>query len=127
MTTTRIVHEVTCYCGTPMALSPTPWGYHYRCTRGGCEGTHSAHKDGRPMGTPADKATRALRMQVHARLDPLWRSQPGRARQCDVRKAAYRRLAADLGMAQDACHIGAFDADLCRLALKIMAAWDVTP
>lgn len=45
----------------------------YRCpTCGNFVGTHK--KDGRPLGVIATPTMKARRMQIHALIDPLWKS-----------------------------------------------------
>ncbi len=40
----------------------------------GCDVTVGCHPDGRPLGVPAGKATKAARIRAHASFDRLWKS-----------------------------------------------------
>lgn len=99
-------------CGTPMALfwRPTntpPW---YGCTAHdvtGCPGSHGATWSGKPLGVPADYATRRARRQAHRLFDQLW--LVGRM----SRSAAYRWLQARMGLTRDQAHISRFDQVQC--------------
>lgn len=68
-------------CGAPMKLRKTSkYTYKngkprlfYGCTRyPGCTGTHNAHPNGKPLGIPADKETRELRVKLHKELAKWW-------------------------------------------------------
>lgn len=72
----------------------------------------------RPLGTPAKAVLRGMRSRVHAALDPLWRT--GKMRRNEV----YARLASEMGIPSEECHVGMFDADRCvaaQAAIKRMA------
>lgn len=117
-------HEVTCYCGAPCRLRSSRWGGFYGCTRPGCDGLVGVHKTtGRPLGTPAPKATRTLRTAVHGRLDPLWRAYAARTGVSPdrARTLAYRWMARQLGL-PGPYHTGELDADGCRRALEVLEA-----
>lgn len=76
-------------CGSPMELV---WSDRYRykdgkrrpfyrCYRSPeCNGSHGAHPNGAPLGRPAGKDTRALRMKVHAELNKIfpWKKKTGK-------------------------------------------------
>ncbi len=56
-----------------MRLRPSRYGSFWGCTRfPRCKGTHGAHPDGRPLGTPAKKEVREARIKAHAAFDKLW-------------------------------------------------------
>jgi hypothetical protein len=67
-----------------------------------------------PMGTLADRKLRALRSRVHDRFDILW------GRLGWGRDHAYRWLATRMGISIDDCHVGMFDEEACRKALKLL-------
>lgn len=79
-----------------------------------CDGAHGAHPDGRPLGEPADKATRKRRHEVHEAFDWLW--QEGHM----PRSGAYKMLAGRLGLDDPDCHIGRFDIETCDKALAAL-------
>jgi ssDNA-binding Zn-finger/Zn-ribbon topoisomerase 1 len=91
-----------------MVLRPSRYGPFYGCTRWpDCAASHGAHAaTGDPLGTPADKETKAWRIRAHDAFDATWRGKRSRG-------SAYRALAAYLGISRGKCHIGMFDADLC--------------
>jgi len=87
-------------CGGAMVLRASRFRPFYSCTRyPACRGTHGAHPDGRPLGVPADAATRQARIDAHAAFDRVWSGGAKGARQ-----RAYSWLAAKMG--RDVVHIG---------------------
>lgn len=121
-----------------MSLRRSRFGLFYGCTRyPGCRGAHGAHPDGRPLGKPADQATKQARMRAHGFLDPLWRDavhipdygalnkRAQRAVRHRARARAYAWLAEHLGMDVDDCHIGRFDQNTCETVSALCAS--VTP
>ncbi|MDA3806563.1 MAG: zinc-finger-containing protein [Thiomicrorhabdus sp.] len=66
-----------------------------------------------PKGTLADSELRSLRSQVHRFFDPLWREGTL------SRNQAYGILASYLNIGKSECHIGFFDEQTCRDALKL--------
>jgi len=110
--------DVACgECGSPMVLRRSQkflknGGLFYGCTKfPQCRGTHGAHADGKPLGTPANKTTKAARMVAHAAFDGLWRARGWK------RNDAYGWLAGELGIGREACHIAMFDAETCALVV----------
>ena len=75
-------------------------------------GTHE--NSGKPLGRLANKKLRGLKMQVHAKFDPIWKS--GKM----TRKKAYRWLSDGLCIKQSECHVGMFDEDTCEKALAFI-------
>lgn len=69
-------------CGAMLVLRRGRFDLFYGCERyPACRGSHGAHPDGRPLGIPADAATRKARNDAHGYFDRLWREQPtGRAK-----------------------------------------------
>lgn len=76
----------------------------------------------RPLGRLADAALRAAKSRVHAAFDPYWKGTKNH-----TRGKCYARLAQDLGISQEQCHIGMFDVDLCERALAVIRAWGPIP
>lgn len=76
-----------------------------------CGAWVGTHRDGRPLGTLANRELRAARQQCHVEFDPIWRV--GRLR----RHEAYQRLASMMGIEDRQCHIGMFTIEQCRAAL----------
>lgn len=76
-----------------------------------CDAYVGCHQNTRkPKGTLANKELRELRMQAHAKIDPLWVGGSMK------RKEVYKMLADRLGMKE--VHIGESDVELCK---KIIA------
>jgi len=112
-------YDVRC----PVDNEPAPWvenkakygrnyGKSYMCyycaehdTYVGCHNNTRA-----PLGTMADEELRKLRMAVHAKIDPLWRS--GQHRRGDV----YRHLSKLLGYQ---FHTGESTKESCREVLAL--------
>ncbi len=103
-------------CGAPMVLRTTKrftyrngqlrkfWG----CSRWPeCDGTHGAHPDGRPLGFPADKATKRARMEAHQLFDAWWKSG------VMSRPQAYVRLQQLMGLSEEDAHISRFTKERC--------------
>ena len=96
-------------CGYPMELRPSRYGMFWGCTRfPACRGTHGAHPDGRPLGTPANTETKKLRIAAHEVFDATWKNGQR------SRTSAYRWLAKKIKLTFADCHIGSMDADQCR-------------
>jgi ssDNA-binding Zn-finger/Zn-ribbon topoisomerase 1 len=104
-----------------MHLKVSRHGLFYSCERWpACDYTHGAHVDGQPLGTPGDKKTRLARTRAHAFFDQLWR-RPGM--NCHDRRsarlAAYTWLRVKLGLSDQECHIGRFDAATCERVVEL--------
>lgn len=67
-------YPVTCAeCGSVMRLVNGRFGLFYGCTRWPhCRGAHKAHPDGRPVGEPANKEIKNVRVRVHGLLNMIW-------------------------------------------------------
>lgn len=102
-------------CGAPMVLRPYQGKQFYGCTRyPECDGTHGAHPNGAPLGIPADKATKAARMEAHAAFDKLWRDGSM------TRKGAYAWLCKSMGLSKEQGHIGRFSAEQCHQLQELL-------
>jgi ssDNA-binding Zn-finger/Zn-ribbon topoisomerase 1 len=113
------MENVICPCGAPMVLRETsrykyPNGQprkFYGCSRyPKCKEVHGAHPDGRPLGIPATKETRALRHQCHTLVESLLMSVPG--------SELYMDLADLLGVAEGEVHFGAMDKEQCEMVIE---------
>jgi len=108
-----VEHDVTCAeCGAKMSPRFHDWRQgrgrqpFYGCSQyPDCQGRHGAHIDGRPLGKPGNKATRATRMRAHAVLDRLWKGKDARM----SRTGAYVWMQKALGLLPKDAHIGSFD------------------
>lgn len=109
-------HSVRCpSCNVSMNLRNTVYGVAYVCHLCGLH--HGAHQaTGEPLGTPAsDEETRQARIDAHEALDALWRGPRARMSRDD----AYARLASEIGLPLEECHIGRFTAAECRATVEI--------
>jgi hypothetical protein len=101
-------------CGAPMRLKPSKFGLFYGCSKWvetKCPGAHGAHKDGTPLGVPADKATKEVRQVTHHVFDHLWKTS------LMSRGAAYRWMQGAMGMSAAEAHIGRFSREECKKLL----------
>jgi ssDNA-binding Zn-finger/Zn-ribbon topoisomerase 1 len=100
-----------------MQLRNSRFGKFYGCTGyPDCDGTHGAHPDGRPLGIPANKETKAARHLAHAAFDALWGE-----RKLLSRGAAYRWLSLKLGHES---HMGEMGIEDCERVIQLCEAFD---
>jgi hypothetical protein len=91
-----------------------------------CKGTHGAHRDGRPLGTPADSATKMARMNAHRLFDLIWQGKHM------SRGHAYAWMRRKMNLGDDDAHIGNFDIAMCNALMDhvrtafpfVRNAWD---
>ncbi len=84
----------------------------YLCQCGAYVGTHPGTEN--PLGRPSNAELRKAKATAHALFDPLWKTgEMGR-------KAAYKWLAAQLGILPSETHIGWFDLETCNRAIEIL-------
>lgn len=109
-------HDLVCpECGAPMRLKPSRFGLFYGCSKWAetrCPGGHGAHRDGTPLGVPADRKTKEARQAAHHVFDQLWKSSRM------SRSAAYRWMQGAMGMTSDEAHIGRFSREECRSLVR---------
>lgn len=67
----------------------------------------------KPLGTPADKATRTARSMAHQTFDAIWKSHRM------SRSGAYRWLSQQMGLPPEKTHIGMFDQEQCSQVIRI--------
>lgn len=123
-------HAVTCpECGSPMILRRTNkflWKngqgrLFYGCSRyPACRGIHGAHPNGKPLGVPGNKETKAARSRAHVQFDAL------QVERGWSKGKAYRWLGEQLGMktrdeVKEKCHIAMFDVATCQQVEKLCA------
>ena len=114
--------DVICnYCGRKAELVDskeiygTSYGIMYLCRR--CNAYVGCHKGtDRPLGRLADDKLRYWKKAAHAVFDPLWR----KGRFYGQRSAAYEWLAEQMGLPVEQTHIGMFDVEQCKRAIKIV-------
>lgn len=110
--------EINCAeCGKLMELRPSRYGLFYGCTGyPACNGTHGAHPDGQPLGTPASKEVKLLRMRAHELFDKMWKEDGL------TRKQSYRWLQDAMQMTQEEAHIGKFGKEECQRLIRVLEA-----
>lgn len=121
-------HDVKCpECGSKMILRETTkfkWDngenrLFYGCVRWpACRGTHGAHPNGAPLGTPADSETKQARIRAHAAFDQLWK--PARARM--TQDEAYLWMQSKMGLKSSEAHIGKFNIEQCDTLVRHVEA-----
>lgn len=117
-------------CGAWMEMIWTNYRYRngerrpiYRCLRfPECSGTHGAHPNGAPLGIPADKETRRLRIRVHAELDRVFPPRMDGRREIG-RFRRKERIYEWLGT-QDLGHVSSMTSIDCRRILKLLSTMD---
>jgi ssDNA-binding Zn-finger/Zn-ribbon topoisomerase 1 len=103
-------------CGARMRLRSSRFGPFYSCEKfPECKGSHGAHPDGTPLGTPANKETKEWRMKAHDAFDSIWKTAGVK----NARKKAYAFLAEQMDMLISDCHIGSFTQDECRTVIEL--------
>ncbi len=102
-------HRLECpECASPMSLRKDQFGIRYLCSAEGCRGSHGAHPDGSPLGTPAKAVVKRARIEAHDTFDRLWKGGPL------TRSQAYSWMERALGLGPGEGHIGRFDSATCR-------------
>ena len=102
-------------CGSTMSLRHGRFRLFYGCDRfPECKGSHGAHPDGRPLGTPAPQATKDARKRAHDVFDRLWKG----ARPTMSRGQAYAWMADVLGQRDP--HIGNMDEEECERLIRLV-------
>lgn len=116
------------YCQQPASLvggraiyphRPDLYGKRfYQCVPcGAWVGCHDGTQ--RALGRLANAELRRAKQSVHAAFDPHWRG----VKKKHARFRAYRRLARELGIPMEECHVGMFDVERCKAALLLVQAW----
>lgn len=77
-------------------------------------GTHKNSKDHAPLGRLANEELRYWKQQTHGIFDPIWKE--GKMK----RNEAYQWLADLLGIQKSRCHVGFFDEEQCKQAIKLV-------
>lgn len=108
-------------CGAQMVLRTSKFGLFYGCTQyPTCTSAHGAHKDGRPLGVPANKETKAARIEAHDAFDRLWKGKHMR------RKEAYVWMQNTMMLSAEDAHIGRFTIEQCQqLVAEVVKFFEV--
>lgn len=112
--------KLTCPdCGADMTLRNSRYGQFYGCVRFPlCKAAHGAHPNGKPLGVPATKETKAWRIKAHDAFDAIWKQYIGN------RGQSYQWLQLKLGMSAEECHIGRFGIEECQRVIAACEAFD---
>jgi hypothetical protein len=114
------------YCGRACTRSDTSshlyardYGPVLECRP--CRAWVGLHRDGRPLGTPANHEDRELRKEAHKHFDVLWRAVMRRdgVSQKEARSAGYRWLSETTGITYDDCHMGMLHGDDLRKVIEV--------
>ena len=117
------VEELICpYCGHKAELKDSriiygkSYGLIYLCSNHPvCMAFVGVHKGSTtPLGTLANRELRDLRKDVHSLLD--WRWKTGKM----SRRGAYIWLSKRMGLPRKDTHIGLFDIEKCKQAIKLL-------
>lgn len=108
-------------CGGDLRLRRSKHGVFYGCINWttGCKGSHGAHPDGRPLGSPADAATKKARIQAHRVFDRLWQEHGGTPPRM-TRAQAYVWMRRVMKMSDSDAHIGRFTAEQCNRLIELV-------
>lgn len=80
-------------------------------------GTHENSLEFKPLGRLAKKELRDLKMKAHMVFDAFWKEGTMK------RTEAYAKLASELKIQTNLCHIGWFSEDECRRVVEICRGW----
>lgn len=94
----------------------------YGCSRfPECRGTHGAHPDGRPLGIPANKATRKARIEAHRFFDLLWKPAEGQKARM-TRSQAYSWMRKKMKLTETEAHFSKFTQEQCETCVRVIKA-----
>jgi len=117
------IHQMKCpECGAEMFLRETkkfktkdgrPRKF-YGCERfPECKGTHGAHPNGEPLGTPANQETKEWRHRAHIIFHATFNDL--------TRKNRYKKLQLLMGLAKEDAHIAKFDIKRCKQLIRLLS------
>ena len=75
----------------------------------------------KPLGTLANEELSRKRVETHNAFDEIWKNLAKRkgVQHKSLRSLAYAWLADSLGLKLRDCHIGKFDIETCKKAIKV--------
>lgn len=131
--TDKIMNLMCDYCLNPAKFLPSSssiyngrdYGPVYFCAP--CYAWVGCHpKSKKPLGRLANAELRKLKMQTHAAFDPIWKKRFERKHKINAnytksmaRGGRYKALSILMNIPQAECHIGMFDPERCKLAIKL--------
>jgi ssDNA-binding Zn-finger/Zn-ribbon topoisomerase 1 len=93
------------------------YGLFYGCNSyPNCKATHGAHPDGKPLGKPADKETKAWRIKAHLAFDKLFEGEQAVMN----RDEAYQYLQTMMNLTEEKAHISKFDSEQCKELIDLL-------
>jgi len=108
------------YCDTQAELVDSKeiygesYGYAYLCRK--CRAYVGCHRGSKkPLGRLANGELRLWKQRAHLLFDPIWKTR------LMTRSQAYIWLGEELGLLPDVCHIGMFDVEQCKEAVRVCA------
>ena len=89
-----------------------------------CDAYVGCHKGTtNPLGTPANAKLRRLRIAVHNLLDPMWQQVQDKRERKRARGDVYFRLAEEMQLSMNNCHVSLFNEKQCQQAYAILSRW----
>lgn len=79
-----------------------------------CDAYVGRHRNGKSLGSLANKPLRKLRSACHVIFDRRWKTK-------SERQLQYRKLAESMGIQIEQCHFGMFNEEQCSEALEHLA------
>lgn len=104
--------KCTIHSARELVACKTKYGTRYGCPVGGCTVVLWSGS----TSTPADYATRQMRIEAHSWFDALWQSG------IFSRQRAYKKLAKYLGLSPRKTHIGCFSKEQCERTIDFCRA-----
>ena len=97
-------------------------GKCYLCTScGAYVGTHKP-RPREALGILADPEMRELKKKCHEIFDSIWQCEPTRKRKYLKRQSLYKQLSDLMGIPEENCHFGYFDAEQLSHAYQVVTA-----
>jgi ssDNA-binding Zn-finger/Zn-ribbon topoisomerase 1 len=104
-------------CDGKLVLRLSKYGLFYGCTNyPSCKAAHGAHPDGKPLGKPANKETKAWRIKAHQAFDKLFEGE----NPLMTRLEAYEYLQLIMNLSQEDAHISKFDSEQCKELIDLL-------
>jgi len=122
------------YCNVPCRLVDASLVYHGSSRFGmvwlcsnypECDARVGARRDHQPLGHPARKDLRELRIKCHSSFDPLWKKHTTNTsttkQKCKARHQLYKELSEYMRLPIDMTHFAMFNEEQCHRALQFIS------
>lgn len=104
-------------CEGKLVLRLSKYGLFYGCNNyPSCKATHGSHPDGKPLGVPANKETKAWRVKAHQAFDKLFEGE----NPLMSREEAYAYLQIIMHLTEEEAHIGKFSVGQCKELIDLL-------